>query len=186
MRTDSKKVFTAVLASLMALASATYAHASNFTVGGTISGLSSGASVTLLDNGGDAYKATANGKFTFTTSLATGATYSVTVGTQPTGETCTVTLGSGTVGSANVTNVAVACSSGTGGGGAYWIPYSASPAPDVTPAGRTGLFLIPSDKLASSPAPTFITTDNTSLLAIGTQMSVKDGVLTYSPQLMMY
>src|SRR3984957_16606127 len=116
MRTDSKKVFTAVLASLMALASATYAHASNFTVGGTISGLSSGASVTLLDNGGDAYKATANGKFTFSTGFASGATYDVTVGTQPAGETCTVTLGSGTVGTKNVTTVKVTCKAYTIGG----------------------------------------------------------------------
>src|ERR1700734_390491 len=162
------------------------ASSTTFTIGGTVSGLNTSTSVTLLDNGTNSLKVTANGSFTFTTKLASGATYSVTVGTQPTGETCTVTNGSGTVGSANVTNVAVACSSGTGGGGAYWIPYSASPAPDVTPAGSTGLFLIPSDKLASSPAPTFITTDNTSLLAIGTQISVKDGVLTYSPQLMMY
>jgi hypothetical protein len=162
------------------------AASATFSIGGTVSGLNSSTSVTLLDNGTNSLKVTANGSFTFTTKLASGATYSVTVGTQPTGETCTVTNGSGTVGSANVTNVAVACSSGTGGGGAYWIPYSASPAPDATPAGSTGLFLIPSDKLASSPAPTFITTDNTSLLAIGTQISVKDGVLTYSPQLMMY
>jgi hypothetical protein len=162
------------------------AASATFSIGGTVSGLNTSASLTLLDNGTNSLKVTANGSFTFTTKLASGATYSVTVGTEPTGETCTVSNGSGTVGSANVTNVAVACSSGTGGGGAYWIPYSASPAPDATPAGSTGLFLIPSDKLASSPAPTFITTDNTSLLAIGTQISVKDGVLTYSPQLMMY
>src|SRR6202041_1177825 len=143
-------------------------------------------SVTLLDNGTNALKVTANGSFTFTTKLASGATYSVTVGTQPTGETCTVTNGSGTVGSANVTNVAVACSSGTGGGGAYWIPYSATPAPMATPAGSKGLFLIPSDKLASAPAPTFLTTDTTQLLGIGTQISVEGGVVTYSPQVMMY
>ena len=33
----------------------------------------------------------------------------MTVGTQPAGQTCTVTNGSGTVGAANVTNVAVSC-----------------------------------------------------------------------------
>ncbi len=134
--------------------------------------------MTLLDNGTDSLTVTANGAFTFKTALATGATYSVTVGTQPTGETCTVTNGSGTVGSANVTNVAVACSSGTGGGGgAYWIPYSATPIPQQTPVGKNGLFLIPSDKLTSAPAPTFVTTDNTQLLGIGTQISVKSGVV---------
>ncbi len=81
----------------------------------------------------------------------------------------------------------VACSirfrSGTG---AYWIPYSATPVPNVTPPGKNGLFLIPSDKLTSSPAPTFVTTDTTQLLGIGTQISTKGGVATYSPQVMMY
>jgi hypothetical protein len=157
-----------------------------FSIGGTVSGLNTSTSVTLLDNGGNALTVSANGSFTFTTKLASGATYSVTVGTQPTGETCTVTNGSGTVGSSNVTNVAVACSSGSGGGSAYWIPYSASPVSGATPPGSTGLFLIPSDKVSSSPAPTFITTDVTQLLGIGTQITESGGVLTYSPQVMMY
>jgi hypothetical protein len=42
----------------------------------------------------------------------------VTVKTNPSGQSCTVASGSGTIGSANVTNVAVICGSGTGGGGA--------------------------------------------------------------------
>ncbi len=158
-----------------------------FTIGGTLSGLSASTSVTLLDNGTNSLTVSANGSFTFTTAIASGSAYNVTVGTEPTGETCTVTNGSGTVGSANVTNVAVACSTGSGGGGsAFWIPYSASPIPTETPTGSTGLFLIPSDKLASSPAPTFLTTDTTQLLAIGTQVVLKNGVATYSPQVMMY
>jgi len=163
------------------------ASTKTFTIGGTVSGLKASTSVTLLDNGANSLTVSANGGFTFTTPIASGSTYNVTVGTEPTGETCTVTNGSGTVGSANVTNVAVACSTGSGGGGgAYWIPYSASPIPTETPTGSTGLFLIPSDKLASSPAPTFVTTDTTQLLAIGTQITLKNGVATYSPQVMMY
>lgn len=162
------------------------AAAKTFSIGGTVNGLNAGTSVTLLDNGGDSLTVAANGAFTFKTALASGAAYSVTVGTQPTGETCTVSNGSGTVGSANVTNVAVACSSSTGGGGAYWIPYSAFPTPNVTPVGKNGLFLIPSDKLSSSPAPTWVTTDTTQLLGIGTQITVTGGVATYSPQVMMY
>jgi hypothetical protein len=71
--------------------------------------LNTGTSVTLLDNGGNALKVTANGAFTFTTRLASGTAYKVTVGVQPTGETCTVTNGTGTVGTANVTNVSVSC-----------------------------------------------------------------------------
>jgi hypothetical protein len=83
-------------------------------VGGTVSGLSSGA-VVLQDNGGDNLSVAANGSFTFATLLAAGATYNVTVLTNPTGQTCTVANGVGTVGSANITNVAVTCSAGSGG-----------------------------------------------------------------------
>ena len=39
----------------------------------------------------------------------------MTVKTNPSGQTCTVSSGSGTVGSANVTNVAVTCTTSTGG-----------------------------------------------------------------------
>ena len=88
------------------------ANVATFTVGGTVSGLS--GTVVLQDNGGDNLSVTANGPFTFATSLASGAAYSVTVGTNPSGQTCTVSNGSGTIGSANVTNVAVSCAASSG------------------------------------------------------------------------
>ena len=72
-----------------------------------MSGLS--GSVVLQDNGGDNLTVFANGSFTFATKLASGAAYAVTVQTQPAGQTCTVASGSGTIASANVTNVAVTC-----------------------------------------------------------------------------
>jgi hypothetical protein len=84
-----------------------------YTIGGTVSGLF--GTLVLQDNGGNNLalsanaNGTGNGSFTFSTAVASGATYSVTVLTQPTGQTCTVTNGSGTA-SANVTNVQVACS----------------------------------------------------------------------------
>ena len=77
------------------------------TVGGTVSGLS--GTVVLQDNGGDNLSVAANGPFTFATALAGGRRLRVTVKTNPSGQTCTVSGGSGTVGSANVTNVAVSC-----------------------------------------------------------------------------
>ena len=80
-------------------------------IGGTISGLATGASVILQNNGGDALTLTANGAFTFKTAV-TGPTdaYAVTVNTQPTtpNQICTVAHGSGTA-TADVTNVAVTC-----------------------------------------------------------------------------
>jgi hypothetical protein len=161
------------------------ASSATFTIGGNVSGLNTGTSVTLLDNGGDSLTVSVNGAFTFKTALASGKTYNVTVGTEPTGETCTVTNGSGTVGSANVTKVVVGCSP-ISVGGAYWIPYSASPVSGANPPGSNGLFLIPSDKLSTAPSPKFVTMDTTEVLGVGTQISVSGGVATYSPQVLMY
>jgi subtilisin-like proprotein convertase family protein len=80
-----------------------------YTVGGTITGLS--GTVVLQNNSSNNLAVSANGAFTFTTRLTSGSAYAVTVLTQPVGpsQTCTVTNGSGTVGSTNVTNVSVSC-----------------------------------------------------------------------------
>ena len=80
-------------------------------VGGTLTGLAPGASVVLLNNGGNPLTLTANGAFTFTAGIALGASYRVTVGTQPSGPTqvCTVAGGTGTIGTSNVTSVSVDC-----------------------------------------------------------------------------
>ena len=80
-----------------------------YTIGGNVSGLS-GTGLVLQDNGGDNLAVSGNGPVTFKTSVSSGATYAVTVMTQPSSptQTCTVANGSGTA-SANVTNVAVTC-----------------------------------------------------------------------------
>lgn len=82
-----------------------------YTVGGTVSGLA--GTLVLQNNGGSNLNVTANGSFAFPGTLATGATYAVTVLTNPTGQTCTVTNGTGTIGTANVTNVTVTCTTNT-------------------------------------------------------------------------
>ena len=84
-----------------------------YSVSGSVSGLSSGQQVTILDNNADPITATANGAFTFSTPIAYNGSYAVTVGTQPTGETCTVTNGTGSSVTASVSNVSVACSYNT-------------------------------------------------------------------------
>src|SRR5882762_409957 len=82
------------------------------TIGGTISGLATGASVILQNNGGDSLTIIGTGSsmpFTFKTPV-TGPTdaYAVTVNTAPTSpnQICTVTNGGGTA-TANVNNVTV-------------------------------------------------------------------------------
>ena len=79
-----------------------------YSVGGTVSGLT-GAGLALQNNAADTLPVAADGPFTFVTELADGAAYAVTVSTQPTGQTCSVTDGSGTIATADVTNVAVTC-----------------------------------------------------------------------------
>jgi hypothetical protein len=85
------------------------------TIGGKVSGLEVGETLILLDNGGDAL--TLRNRldqpslaFAFSTALPGGATFDVTVGTQPLGEICTVLGGSGMVsGTTNVTGIRVDC-----------------------------------------------------------------------------
>lgn len=80
----------------------------SYTIGGTVTGLA-GTGLVLQNNGGNNLTIGANGPFTFGTALLSGSTYAVTVLTQPGGQICGVTNGAGTVGGANVTNVAVNC-----------------------------------------------------------------------------
>jgi hypothetical protein len=88
--------------------------APTYSVGGTVSGLT--GTLVLQDNGGDNLSVTANGPFTFPTKLTGGSAYSVTALTQPSGQTCTISSGTGTVGSANVTSVVVNCTTSDGSG----------------------------------------------------------------------
>ena len=106
-----------------------------YTIGGTLAGLTSG-SLVLQDNHGNNLTLSANGGFTFTTPLAQGAAYDVTILTQPTGQECTVSSGSGTVGAGNVTTVSIICagawtwmsgSNTQGAGGVYGTQGTASP-----------------------------------------------------------
>jgi hypothetical protein len=89
---------------------------SSATIGGTVTGLASGQTLTLLDNLTDTVAIVGNGSatnaFTFATTVAAGGTYDVTIAApQPLGQTCALSDGSGTVDSNgdSVSDVAVAC-----------------------------------------------------------------------------
>ncbi|GGM08190.1 hypothetical protein GCM10010841_15640 [Deinococcus aerophilus] len=82
------------------------------TVGGRVSGLGTGQSVTL-SNGGRTRTVVGTGAsggdaFAFD-ALESGEAYDVRISASPAGSTCAVTNGSGTVGSTDVTGVAVTC-----------------------------------------------------------------------------
>ena len=83
-----------------------------YSVGGTITGLSSGGLV--LANGGDTLAlASGASSFTMPTAVAFTSPYDLAVQVQPTGLTCSVSNGTGLMGSAAITNIAVTCAANT-------------------------------------------------------------------------
>jgi hypothetical protein len=83
-----------------------------YTVGGRVDGLDASTSVLLKNaSNSDTVTVSANGGFAFPMPLTYLAAYDVQVQTNPTGRTCVVLNGSGTVPFGNVTNVTVACTS---------------------------------------------------------------------------
>jgi hypothetical protein len=77
-----------------------------YTIGVAVTGLPSGNTVVLQNNGGNNLTVTANGAATFSSPVA--AVYAVTVGTQPVDANCLVTGGNGTA-TSNVAGISVAC-----------------------------------------------------------------------------
>ena len=82
----------------------------NYRVGGTISGLTV-SSVVLANGSATVSVAAGASSWTFPSSFAAGSSYSVTVQTQPTGEQCQVSGGSG-MDTGDVGNVTVVCGFG--------------------------------------------------------------------------
>ena len=77
------------------------------TIGGTVSGLTSG-SVQLVNNGKGKITVATDGSFIFPLSIANGSGYAVSVSDQPSGLSCSVINGTATA-TADVSNVSVSC-----------------------------------------------------------------------------
>jgi len=77
------------------------------TISATVTGMNGGTLV-VQNNGGDNFTVPGDGTLTFSSVLAEGATYNVTVLSQPAGQTCTVTNGSG-VASADISDITITC-----------------------------------------------------------------------------
>lgn len=97
------------------------------TIGGAVTGLA-GTGLVLQNHGGDDLPIANDGPFTFATTVNTGAAYAVTVLTQPSHPTqnCQVTNGSNTVGAANVTDIAITCTTSFSGVAAVGSPLAGS------------------------------------------------------------
>src|SRR5438552_1157141 len=89
--------------------SSQYIPIPSHSVGGTVSGLT--ASGLVLADATDMLSVSAGATtFSLPTRLPAGATYAVTVRSQPAGQTCSITNGSGTMSTADLANAVVVCS----------------------------------------------------------------------------
>lgn len=82
----------------------------DYTVGGTVSGLN--GTLVLQNKDTDDETITVDGTYTFATPIASAGLYAVAVFSQPAGQTCAVSNGSG-ASTSNVTNVNVTCTNNT-------------------------------------------------------------------------
>jgi HJR/Mrr/RecB family endonuclease len=79
-------------------------------VGGILAGLGAGKSVVIADASGPTASLSANGSYSL--SMPAGTTYSLRVQAQPSGQTCTISNGTGTA-NAHVNNISVNCADNT-------------------------------------------------------------------------
>ena len=123
-------------------------HTLSFTLGGSISGLTSSGLV--LTNSSDTLTITPNSStFTMGRSVAYGGAYNITVQNQPTGQTCSVANGSGTMNSSNITAVNITCSINS---------YTISG--NITGLNTSGLKLTNSDTVTAASSATGFTFTN--------------------------
>ena len=102
----------------------------SYTVGGTVSGLTSDGLVITDTAGAVLPVAAGTSEFTLPGLVAFGSSYSVTVQNQPQHQTCAISAGTGTMGAGNVSNVVVTC------------PLSVSPQSVAVAAGASQQFTV--------------------------------------------
>ena len=97
-------------AGLAAIDVGVFCSLNSYAIGGTITGLTSEGLVLTNGSVGGTFTATATATAFTLPAVAYGSTYGVSVLTQPANDVCTVTQnGSGLMGDAAVTNIAVSC-----------------------------------------------------------------------------
>lgn len=85
---------------------------STYSIAASVQNLTGGGLVLLVNRAQVSVNSGAT-SVSLASGLNTGATYTVTVQSQPTGETCSVSNGSGTVATSNITNIVVNCAANT-------------------------------------------------------------------------
>jgi 6-phosphogluconolactonase (cycloisomerase 2 family) len=152
-----------------------------YTIGGTISGLGSASGLVLANGSTTLSVAASSSTFTFP-AVPSGTTYAVSVQTSPTGLTCSVGGGSDTVHTANVTSIAVTCSTSgyTIGGSVTGLSASG-----LVLANGTDTYAVPAGA-SSYTLPTLVAPTSTYTVAVqaepaGLNCSVVNGGPTTMP-----
>lgn len=104
----TSKLLCGALLSLCLVACGGGDDATTGTVGGTVTGLAPGSSVTL-DSAGVQVALPGNGPYAFAGLLTAGTPYTVNVTTQPVGQTCTVVNSTGVAADGIEAMVTVSC-----------------------------------------------------------------------------
>ncbi|WP_017807691.1 hypothetical protein [Leptospira alstonii] len=81
----------------------------SYYVGGTITGLALSSNVIIQNNNSDLLTINLNGVFRFAKAYKNGASYSVTVLTQPNGKICTIPNGVGSISGTDVFSILITC-----------------------------------------------------------------------------
>jgi sugar lactone lactonase YvrE len=130
-----------------------------YPVGGTVHGLSADAGL-VLQNGSEELAVSRNGSFAFPTAVLSGASYNVTVRTQPSSpvQNCAVSNASGSIGTSGVADVIVSCDgiallAGALGGEGY-----------VDAAGRAARFNNPYDVAFDSTGNLFVADEDNNVI----------------------
>jgi 6-phosphogluconolactonase (cycloisomerase 2 family) len=131
-----------------------------YTISANVVGILPNSTLVLENNGEDNLTVTGGGTYKFGTPVDSGTAYAVTIGTQPSGQTCAVSNGSGTVAAAAVT-VTIICPwhilyvVNDGDGGSVPANVTAFAIDPTTGA----LASLPGGVTAAGPYPTSITAD---------------------------
>ena len=80
-----------------------------YEVGGSVTGLTGSGLMLKLNGANDLSVPAGASAFNFSPGLLDGSNYSVTIGTQPLGQTCIVSNGSGAVSGGNVSSITITC-----------------------------------------------------------------------------
>ena len=106
----------------------------SYIVGGSISGLTASGLTLKLNGATSKIIYSGSAAFTFSTALIAGSPYSVTIFQNPVNQTCAISNGEGTIGTSNVSNIAINCLMNT-----LFPPYGASDSRVIVDVGTVTL-----------------------------------------------